>query len=223
MGRPWPARLGKPPAAAASSSSKLLFGDATLIGGTGNAAANGDNLQLTLPDGTAAMTHSNGLSGMFRALVWDLGSDVGSFDAVLKWVTRQPGIEICVGVARLASAPTTLADLETDSHFMQVKETDTGRVSTYLKEESDGLTSGTAENKLNSTQVLYQCTIDSVGFGPHQLRHDMGTDGIQGRPGSATTAVSSGTFYAFCAWAAQSAVSGSDETTEITLTGGIRS
>ena len=201
----------------------LSAADATEIGSSGSIAdGSGSNIELTLPDGTAAAVTANGLSGLYGGAYWNLGSTLkGGLSAFVEWSTRQSGTFTCIGFKRASSAPTSLADLETDSVWLQMNIKGTGQLNCFHKKEGDSLTIITtnSDNLASAAAVIYQVAAGPLGFERRQHVSYNEAEDTQKDNANATAVLDTGNWYLFVAWGSSATVSG-DTTMSFKLTGG---
>ena len=201
----------------------LSAADATEIGSSGSIAdGSGNNIELTLPDGTAAAVTSNGLSGLYGAAYWDLGTSLkGGLSAFIEYNTRQNNTFTCVGFKRASSAPTSLSDLETDSVFLQINIRGTGKLNCFHKKEGDNLTIITtnSDDLASCKALIYQVAAGPLGFERRQHVSYNEAEDTQKDNASATQILDTGRWYLFLAWGSSTTVSG-DTTMSFKLTGG---
>ena len=222
---PPPTSLG--PLSSGSSSGSTMVknaSDATEIGSSGDITDGADNvINLTLPDGTAAAVFSNGLSGLYGAAVWSLGGTLaGPLCAYLEWSTRQSSTVLCVGFLRASSAPTTLADLEADSVWLQLNTKSTGLMNPFHREEAETLIAlhTSSANMADCSDVSYNVAVGPNSF---EQRHHIiwNEDEDEQHDGSDSSVVSAASgFYLFVAYGAGATVSGGDKTLSVKLKGG---
>lgn len=222
---PPPTSLG--PLSSGSSSGSTMVknaSDATEIGSSGDITDGADNvINLTLPDGTAAAVFGDGLSGLYGAAVWSLGGTLaGPLCAYLEWSTRQSSTVLCVGFLRASSAPTTLADLEADSVWLQLNTKSTGLMNPFHREEAETLVAlhTSSANMADCSDVAYNVAVGPNSF---EQRHHIiwNEDEDEQHDGSDSSVVSAASgFYLFVAYGAGATVSGGDKTLSVKLKGG---
>lgn len=210
-------------AAAASASDQYLDpASFSEIGSSGKIADGGSNvINLSIDNGQAAATTSQGLSGLIGAGLYDLGSTItGAVNLAIEITGSVNQSYLCVGVFRATSAPTTLQGIEdATAQYLQVKIGASGQVNTYLKSGTASLTSGNAENKSSSTLLEYAVGMGASGFGPSMSRHEHDTTHTV-RTSTTDVNTSSGNVYVFVAWG-KSATAASAETLGVKIRGGM--
>jgi len=215
------------PAAAAAASPWLRTADSefTLLGAAGSITDGAsDTLDLLLPDGTAAATFGDGISGLYSAAIWELGGTItGDLGLFLEWGTTQNGTVVVVGFLRASSAPSTLADLETDSVFLQVNINNTGKLNCFHKEEGQGLSAIhlNSDDLSSPDSVIFQAAAGPLGFERRQhiswnTSHDTQKDNLD-----STVVAGSGDWYLFVGFGAAATVSG-DTVINAKIKGGFR-
>jgi len=225
----------------------VIFPGATTTGGGGGGAGGGDDQKLNYGDGTEIETSgkvsqgstadeivmridsgqaagSGGVDGMIGGMVWDLGSDItGPICLQFTWVSKQNLTNVCVVVLRAASAPTSLADIDgnTSTRILQLRVSNAGGVSTYIKRGNANLATTNSENKSSSTGATFQAAIDAKGIGGCVSRHHY-TSGVNTtiRTDANDTQVTSGNIYAAMLFSAAGTIS-SDLDIKAKLRGGM--
>jgi len=167
---------------------------------------------------------SGGVDGMIGGMVWDLGSDItGPICLQFTWVAKQNLTNVCVVVLRATSAPTSLADIDgnTSTRILQLRTSNAGGVSTYIKRGNANLATTNSENKSSSTGATFQAAIDAKGIGGCVSRHHY-TSGVNTtiRTDANDTQVTSGNVYAAMLFSAAGTI-GSDLDIKAKLRGGM--
>ena len=210
-------------AAAAAATNQRLIADGTAIANGGDLSdAGGDVINLTLPDGTAAAVVANGLSGLYGGIVWSLGDTLkGGLGSFVEWVTRQNSVIVCVGFMRASSAPSSLAELESSSGFLQMNIKADGTLNCFHKEEAQALNAITqnTDNLASAAAVVFQAAAGPLGFERRQHvswneANDQQKDNVD-----ATQVLDSGDWYLFLAYGAGTTISG-DTTIQLKLNAG---
>ena len=206
-------------------SQRLLYGDGTELSDTTNKISQGstaDEIVMRIDSGQAA--GSGGVDGMIGGMVWDLGSDItGPICLQFTWVSKQNLTNVCVVVLRATSAPTSLADIDgnTSTRILQLRTSNAGGVSTYIKRGNANLATTNSENKSSSTGATFQAAIDAKGIGGCVSRHHY-TSGVNTtiRTDANDTQVTSGNAYAAMLFSAAGTI-GSDLDIKAKLRGGM--
>lgn len=165
---------------------------------------------------------SGGIDGMIGAMYWSLGSSLtGPVCIDFDWVQKINLSNVVIALYRSASAPTSLADVDgASSHFLQIRVSGAGGVSTFLKTGTSSLATTNAENKASSVSIAYQCAVDEKGLGPTLSRHYFTATGTQGRTLASTSNSTSGNLYVVLCFSKAGTASG-DEDIKVKLRGGM--
>lgn len=223
MGFPPPVHLGPAEAAAVAADQYLNFADATEIGSSGKVTDEADDvLALTIDNGTAAATASEGISGMIGGCYWDLGAVLkGSVNIALEWVQQINQSSVVLSIWRDTAAPTSLQDIEdATAHWAQARWHSGGNVSTFTREGTTALQTGVAENQAGSERLHVSLGIDDNGIGPMALKHEHGATSTS-RTDATVTAKTSGNWYAALTFCKLGASAGSEEVIKVKARGGM--
>ena len=202
---------------------ELRFADGTVIG-SGISAGAPEGLRFDISSGQTAAVTSAGLSGMIGGIYWQLTSPEsdGPGCFYLEWKTAIPeNWYIVLVLQRADSAPTTLADFQSNSRFMVIKTSGTLGVSTTLGGTTNALPGTNAENKASSVSVQCAICVDTKGLGPSCSRHYFTASGTQARTLSSTSSKNSGNFYLGLLYAKATNTASADSNWTMMLRGGL--
>ncbi len=141
---------------------------------------------------------SGGIDSMVGGMIWDIGDTItGPACLEFDWVTKQNLTNVVIAILRADSKPTSLADIDgnTSTRFLQLRVSNAGGVSTFVKRGNANLATTNNENKSSSVSAAFQVGIDEKGVGGAMSRHYYTASGTTIRSDVNPTEVSSGTVY----------------------------
>lgn len=217
---------GPAPSTGGGEDQAFTFADGTAIGTGFEAGGSADTIRLNVSSGQAAVVASNGLAGMIAGMWWKPTSlelnNLGPVCLNLKWVSAIPAQwHVCVVVSRRTSDPTSLADFQSKSKWMQVRSSGTLGISTFVNQTTGSLVTTANENKASSVSVQMQVPTGPKGVGGIITRHyfTAGTTPIV-RTNASYQTQATGDIYVGLLFAKALTASG-DEQFEVELRGGL--
>jgi len=200
---------------------------ATVIG-TDIFADSGDNLVITLPDGTSAFTAANGIAELVGALVWDLGTlgDYhGSLSMSFKPVSLGDEVTICMGIGfRAGGLPASMVELVAADHqyaqMLRRVSFSAQRNSLFSRGNGDSLQDNVSNERTDSQQFSMNTELAPERIGTIVGRHTWPGGGLH-RPlnWNLLTPTAGDRVYAFLGACSRLAISTGDRPSTITMTG----